>query len=282
MSKKLPKKRKIEGAVRTLDEVFSVGLEFLWLGQSGFIISTGKHRVLLDAYLSNYLEANHGDLPYEHDRMIPPPVDENVLHEIDYVLITHGHEDHLDPDLIRKLSAINPAITYLAPPGCRQSLLGHGAKAEKIINLTYGRDFNIADDFTITACPSAHPEPMFDAESVWALSYRLNIDGKAVFFAGDTTVYAGLTDWLISKPFDLLVLPVNGRDPKMEKNGIVGNMNFEEGLVLSAMLETPMLGTHFGMFAFNTVDTHALHHQIINFGMTESVDLTELNIVYSL
>ena len=56
----------------------------------------------------------------------------------------------------------------------------------------------------------------------------------------------------------------------MEKNGIVGNMNFEEGLVLAAMLDTPMLGTHFGMFAFNTIDPHELFGiSIDNFRMNE-------------
>ena len=282
MSKKLPGRRNIEGDVRTLSDVFTGGLEFLWLGQSGFIFSTGKIRILVDAYLSNYLEANHGTLPYEHDRMIPPPVDENVLHEIDYVLITHGHEDHLDPDLIRKLTAINPAVTYLVPPGCRRTVLDLGARAEKVRNISYGRDIDIDEDFSINACPAAHPEPVFEPENVWALSYRLSFGGKSIFFAGDTTVYPQLTDWLISKPFDLLILPVNGRDPEMESNGIVGNMNLEEGLILSEMLDTPMLGTHFGMFAFNTIDPHAFWHKIDNFRMNDRVELTELNVVYSL
>ncbi len=282
MHNKLPKKRKITGIVRNLNEVFQKGIEFFWIGQSGFVMSTGKSLILIDAYLSNYLEANHGSSPYSHNRMIPPPVDENVLHEIDYVLISHGHEDHLDPDLIRKLSAINPAVVYLAPPGCRQSLLELGVKPEKITNISYDRDVIIEDRFVISACPAAHPEPLFDPERVWALSYRLNFGSKSIFFAGDTTVFPELTDWLISKQFDLLILPVNGRDPVKESNGIVGNMNLEEGLVLSAMLDTPVLGTHFGMFAFNTVDPHTLFHQIENFRMNERVELTELNVVYSL
>ena len=156
--------------------------------------------------------------------------------------------------MIRKLTAINPGVTFLTPPGCRAILLGLGAKTEKVINMTYGREIDVDENFSINACPAAHPEPLFDAERVWALSYSLNFNGKSIFFAGDTTVYPELTDWLISKTFDLLILPVNGRNPEMEKNGIVGNMNLEEGLILTAMLDTPMLGTHFGMFAFNTVD----------------------------
>ncbi|MDC7227242.1 MAG: MBL fold metallo-hydrolase [Spirochaetales bacterium] len=280
---KLPVKRDIKNKIRSLNEAFNGGVEFLWLGQSGFIMTNGNIRILIDAYLSNYLEANHGDLPYEHTRMIPPPVDENILHGIDYVLISHGHEDHLDPDLIRKLTAINPSVIYLVPPGCRALLLKLGAKAEMVRNLSYGRDINIEDGFSINACPAAHPEPVFNTDKVWALSYKLSFGQKSIFFAGDTTVYPGLIDWLISKqPFDLLILPVNGRDPEMEKNGIVGNMNLEEGMILSVMLDVPMLGTHFGMFAFNTVDSHELFHQIQNFGLSDKVELTELNKVYSL
>ena len=183
MNKQLPEKRTVDGTIRTLKDVFTGGLEFLWLGQSGFIFSTGTSFILVDAYLSNYLEANHGTLPYAHDRMIPPPVDENILHEIDYVLISHGHEDHLDPDLIRKLTAINPSVIYIAPPGCRTALSDYGVKPENFISIDFSRENIIADGFIINACPSAHPIPLFDSERVWALSYQLKFGEQSVLFA---------------------------------------------------------------------------------------------------
>jgi len=48
------------------------------------------------------------------------------------------------------------------------------------------------------------------------------------------------------------------------------------------MLDTPMLGTHFGMFAFNTVDPDALLQTIRNFTLEDTVGLTEHRIIYTL
>ncbi len=282
MKKKLPGERLIDIPVNNLGNIFTEGLEFSWLGQSGFIFSTGTFRILIDAYLSNYLESNHGDLPYEHNRMISPPVEDTVLNDIDYVLITHGHEDHLDPDLIRKLAAVNSEVMYLIPPGCRSQLLSLGVNKLKIREIIYGQNNKIDEGFSIDAYPSAHPEPILNPDKVWALSYKLLFNGISIFFAGDTTIYPGLMEWLRSHSFDLLILPVNGRDSVMESNGIVGNMNLEEGIALSAILQTPMLGTHFGMFKFNTIDTQDAINQIRNFGLNESVALTELSVVYSM
>lgn len=281
MKSRLPEKRIIDTPVKNLEDIFSgKGFEFLWLGQSGFIFSLDRTYILADAYLSNYLEANHGELPYGHERMIPAPVEDSVLTQLDYILISHGHEDHLDPELIKKIAAVNSGAVFIIPPGCKDAVLALGVKPEAVIAVDYRGLNQIDDGFSINAAPAAHPEPDFDPQKVWALSYQINYHGKSVFFAGDTTVYPQLTDWLISKRFDLLLLPANGRDPVMEKNGIVGNMNLEEGMLLSVMLDVPLLGTHFGMFAFNTIDPHEALHRIDNFGLEHSVGITELNTIY--
>lgn len=283
MTGSIPGFRDCSTPLRAESLPFDKGVEFLWLGQSGFVISVDGVLILLDAYLSNYLveQADKVGLPYSHERMIDSPLEDSVLRELDYVLITHGHEDHLDPDLIRRLPALNPELKYLIPPGCRYQMEALNIPDKGIIELPPGTVHSITADIQIEGFPSAHPEPEFDITKTWALSYRLILKGTSLFFAGDTTLYPKLMDWLKERSFDLLVLPVNGRTPELEANGIVGNMKFEEALILALQLDCPLMGTHFGMFAFNTADTEEMSLQLKNYRMDNRVLFSEVDKIYT-
>lgn len=284
MTGSLPGLRTCSTPIRAESLPFAEGVEFLWLGQSGFLISVDGVLILLDAYLSNYLvdQADKVGLPYSHERLIDSPLEDSVLSALDYVLITHGHEDHLDPDLIRRLPSLNPELKYLIPPGCRHQMEALSVPEERIIELPPGTLHTITANIQVEGFPSAHPVPEFDVTRTWALSYRLILNGKSLFFAGDTTLYPELIDWLKERSFDLLVLPVNGRTPELEANGIVGNMKFEEALILALQLDCPLLGTHFGMFLFNTADTEEMSTLLTNYRMDHRVLFTDVQTIYKL
>lgn len=276
------KKQTIQVPVDSRETFQPLGVHFLWLGQSGFLFSVNGMLVLVDAYLSNYLEHNHGNLPYAHDRMIPPPIADNLISDIDLVVVTHGHEDHLDPELMRRLGRSNTKAVFAVPPGCVGSLETCGISSELIRSVSPEEPFTFNDSIRIESFPAAHPQPNFDAAKVWALSYRLFFADKTILFAGDTTIFRQWAVWAASKPCDLFVLPINGRDPVKEARGIVGNMDFHEALIISQSLATPLLGTHFGMFAFNTIDETAVHEEIDRFGLEQKVELTRIGVIYSM
>jgi hypothetical protein len=79
-----------------------------------------------------------------------------------------------------------------------------------------------------------------------------------------------------------LLLPINGRTEEKERNGVVGNMDFHEALIVSLAAKVPMLGTHFGMFAYNTVEIENLQREVEAFGIGGAVDFTRLGYLYSL
>ena len=45
-----------------------------WLGQAGFWIDTGAHRILIDPYLSDSLAIKYAGKPNDHKRMMPAPI----------------------------------------------------------------------------------------------------------------------------------------------------------------------------------------------------------------
>jgi L-ascorbate metabolism protein UlaG (beta-lactamase superfamily) len=260
------------------------GIHLIWLGQAGFLISCFGKIILLDPYLSNWLveHANELPLPYSHIRMMEAPLEDSVLPLVDYILITHGHEDHLDPGLIPRLVSLAPDAEYVVPPGCRERLEGLGVSETKIRSLNYRKGLVLDSAISIQAFPAAHPEPERNETLSRALCYRLVLGDRTLLFGGDTTAYPELLRWMDERRADLLVLPVNGRDPEKESRGIVGNMNLEEAVILSLRLDAPLLATHFGMFAFNTIDTDASRDLIRNLGMDDRVLLCEADTLYTL
>ena len=100
----------------------SNGVEGLWLGQGGFLFNVKGTFILVDPYLSNYLEDNHGNLPYDHTRLIDPPITEDLYPLIDLVVITHAHEDHLDPWFVQTFTTVNENAMFVIPAGCARIL----------------------------------------------------------------------------------------------------------------------------------------------------------------
>ena len=67
------------------------------LGQTGYYFELGDLNILIDPYLSDYVQKKEGD---ELKRLIPVPVKPEEFNKVDWLLITHDHIDHCDPETI--------------------------------------------------------------------------------------------------------------------------------------------------------------------------------------
>ena len=80
------------------------------------------------------------------------------------------------------------------------------------------------------------------------------MDGVVVYHSGDTVLYDGMARMIEESGWkiDIACLPVNGRDEKREKMGIVGNLNVEESLQLATTIRaTWMIPIHNDLFSIN-------------------------------
>jgi len=83
------------------------------------------------------------------------------------------------------------------------------------------------------------------------LGYVIETEGFRLYHSGDSLAYDGLAVELGQKPFDMLFLPINGRDPA---RGVPGNMTAAEAVDLAALVRPRYLvPLHYDMFTFNTV-----------------------------
>ena len=76
----------------------------IWfLGQNGFLIKdAGGPLIGIDLYLTNSCANCFAHLPFRVDRQLPVFIEPEDL-DIDVFLTTHSHEDHADPETIRRV-----------------------------------------------------------------------------------------------------------------------------------------------------------------------------------
>jgi L-ascorbate metabolism protein UlaG (beta-lactamase superfamily) len=228
----------------------------VWLGQAGFWIETGAHRVLIDPYLSDSLARKYAGQRNDHRRMMPPPVLPEALPQPDIVLVTHAHTDHLDPDTLAPLAQRFPQLPFVVPAS-RLTIARDRIGAEAILlGVDAGQSIEPLPGLEITVLPAAHETVELDAKGQHHfLGYGIRSGGIGLYHSGDCIPFDGLSNAVRGLGADIALLPVNGRDAVRLAAGIPGNFTLTEAVALARDGDIPFLiPHHFGMFALNTCD----------------------------
>jgi L-ascorbate 6-phosphate lactonase len=192
----------------------SGGVRLYWLGQAGFAFRTAAgRRIFLDPYLSDSCERLHGFKRLSLPALRPSEV------EADWVVLTHEHTDHLDPDALPEIARSNPACRFAAPAGCVAGLEQAGIAAERRVLLEANQQYDLGD-LVVHTVLADHGDL-----SPTALSFVLDFGGVRVLVTGDTSwrpvVFKPLYDL---KP-DVVITVING---------VFGNMNHIDAAMLVA------------------------------------------------
>lgn len=149
-----------------------------WLGHSSVILELGGKRIIFDPVLDNA-----APVPFAVPRYNPAPLAYDDFPEIDYVVITHNHYDHLERKSVQALKNCH----FIVPLGVGAALRGWGVASENITELGWGDSFE-KDGLTVTAETSMHYSgraKLASNETLWN-SYVLKNAGKSVYWGGDT------------------------------------------------------------------------------------------------
>jgi L-ascorbate metabolism protein UlaG (beta-lactamase superfamily) len=122
---------------------------------------------------------------------VPLNVDE--LPEIEAVIISHNHYDHLDYGSIQKLK--DKVNHFLVPLGNGQTLLDWGVEKEKITEFDWWDSIKI-DTVEIIATPAQHfsGRGVLDRdESLWA-SWIIRNKDHSIYYSGDTGYFDGFKE----------------------------------------------------------------------------------------
>jgi L-ascorbate metabolism protein UlaG (beta-lactamase superfamily) len=237
---------------------------FCWLGQAGFLIRRGATRLAIDPYLSDSLAAKYRGSHFPHRRMMPPPIAPGEVRPLDFVLCTHAHGDHMDAGTLPALAEANPGCRFVVPRPALNTAAERGAPPDRTIAADAGAEIRLAADVALRAVPSAHEERLRDPRGAdHFLGYVLSLGGRVLYHSGDCVPYPGLEEELAGRNIDVAMLPVNGRDDRRRRHGVLGNFTFAEAVRLCREAGIGwLIPCHFGMFDFNTVDPEWLDEQI--------------------
>ena len=187
------------------------GLRVTWLGHSTFLIQWQGVNILTDPIFADRASPLSLAGPARYIRHV---VDYKKLPAIDYVIISHNHYDHLDAGAVEVLG--NRPL-YLVPLKLRAWFMDAGVKAERVREMDWW-DKAVFADARFQAQPSQHWSARSFSDrrkTLWA-SWRINLNGTSVWFAGDT----GYNDKQFREignragPVDLALVPIGGYLPR--------------------------------------------------------------------
>ena len=189
------------------------GLRATWLGHSTVLIEIDGHRVLTDPVWGTRASPFRLLGP---KRFQPVPLRLRQMPEVDVVVISHDHYDHLDYPTIRAL-AKHSAVPFVTSLGVGAHLQAWGVAPERITELDWWESHRVpGTGLTITAAPSQHfsGRGLKDRNATLWSSMVVQSERHRVFFSGDTgltTEYAAIRERL--GPFDLVMLEVGAFHP---------------------------------------------------------------------
>ena len=246
------------------------------LGQSGLKINYKNQCILIDPYLSNSVEEiDSSDLK----RLIPIPYAPNELEKIDFVLITHNHLDHCDPQTIPQIFSNNPNVKFIGPSPVRKILDKWGIPKKSMLIPSLEK-INLNSEMPLNPIPAAHPQISYDIDNIPnCLGWLLEFDSKKIYIAGDTSLCQELIDFMKKfNSIDIGLLPVNEDNYYRRRRGIVGNMSIREAFQFAIDINIKkLIPVHWDLFEANSVSPDEIkavynHHNQLPFDLVMSVN----------
>lgn len=226
-------------------------ISFWNLGQAGILLK-GRDMdgvICIDPYLSISIEE---DAPgTEFKRAFPPVIEPDLLQDLDGLLVTHNHGDHLDLITIKKVATVSKNIRFVVPAPF-ESFLHEQIESSNILAARDGESLLI-EGFTITPVPAAHTAYEVDSLGDYtALGYFIEVNGVRIFHSGDTIVTKELIEKVKEFKPHVAFLPINGADYFRTSRNIVGNMSFREAADFAVTVGVDMIiPIHYDLFPNN-------------------------------
>lgn len=215
-----------------------------FVNHSTFLIQTDGLNILTDPIWSDRASPFNFAGP---KRMRPPGIKFEDLPEIDMVLISHNHYDHLDLPTIKRLEE-KYSPQFIVPLGVDLFLKNKGIG--NVVDLDWWEEEHILEKIRIAAVPAQHfsGRGLFDRDKTLWCGYVIQSENGNIYFAGDT----GYGDFFkdIAKKFEPVktaLIPIGAYKPRWFMKPM--HVNPTEAIQVHKELNAELsIGMHFNTF----------------------------------
>ena len=244
-------------------------IQITWLGHASLLVQMGGLNILTDPVWSDRCSPAQWFGP---KRYRAPPCSLAELCQtinIDVVLISHNHYDHLDRTTVREIAKLAPQAQFVVPLGLQQWLRNNVESQLNIFELDWHETSQIlsasssssnaehSSDRTravrVTALPMRHwSNRTGDRDKTLWCGYRVQTTdepAKSFLFPGDTAWFDGLKDMIGERygPFDVAALPIGAYEPRDFMRH--AHMNVDEAVAMKeAIRARHAVPIHWGTF----------------------------------
>jgi Predicted Zn-dependent hydrolases of the beta-lactamase fold len=180
-----------------------------WLGHCSAIVELNGVRMVIDPVFGNA-----GPLPGITKRYDKAPLKRDEMPDVDFVILTHNHYDHLEYATMRFFR--NNDVRFIVPLGVDVILKGWGIPEEKIYTMAWNDSLS-EKGIEITALPVIHysSRSWSDRNATLWVSYVFSGGGKKIYWSGDTGYGNHFAETGAKYgPFDLAFIEIDGWDPR--------------------------------------------------------------------
>lgn len=215
--------------------------KIIWFGHSSILMNISGKKILFDPVFSE----TASPFSFMVKRFQKPVLKLSELPEIDYIVISHDHYDHLDMETMKFFK--DKKTGFIVPLGVGSHLRGWGIDPERITELGWW-DKTEKGNIDFIAAPSQH----FSGRSLtqknrtlWA-SWIIKSDNQKLFFSGDSGYDTHFSE--IGKkygPFDMAFIETGQYNEKWSTVHMLPHEAAQAYFDLEAKRYIPI---HWGMF----------------------------------
>ena len=241
------------------DSIFKEKKDYIvWLGHASFLIQIDGKKILTDPCLTAPpLYERLVELPFKIEKIKP-----------NYLLVSHGHYDHLEIDSIQSFDN----AMALIPLNMSETINDLNPKI-KTQEAGWYQQYDINETFQIFFMPSRHwhRRGAFDTDKVLWGSYIIKSKEKTIYFSGDSAYSKHFSDTAELFPsIDIALMPIGAYSPrKMMK---ANHMNPQDTLQASKDLKAKqIIPMHFGTFDLSDEPLGEPERVFRNIGKDENI-----------
>ena len=225
----------------------------VWINHCTFLVRYKNICLLTDPIWSEECSPSKIIGPKRHHK---PALDLNQIPNIDYVLISHNHYDHLDKKTVQKLNFLFPKIIWIVPCGLKKWF--KKLKITNVIELNWWHEqkFQLNQlEVKFTAIPAQHysGRGIFDFNKSlyngYVAEFTAASEVKRLYFSGDTgydkSNYIKMNK--LFDHFDLSLLPIGTYSPREFMKPI--HLHPKEAVLIHKTINSNLsLGMHWKTF----------------------------------